>query len=747
MTINAGDNITASSYNTMQSQISSVLALSSTGYGVGSQSSQVQAGQPVTAQQWKNLLADTNYVLAHQSGTQLSIPAGTTPSSGTTIDHRFANALQTAISGVYAATILNSTYPVYSNQIAGPVANSSARTSAWGSTIAQQTNFTWSDALHIDGFFNTGGYFKIEVSYNPATVSGTTTDTNWRAFLDNADPTKGIIAAANNFIYARSDFKTGTGQKLLTLVDSSTGNSFRIIFNLVAGDQLQTAIQFIPVAGQTVNINVTASLNYYYSTNQASPVGVNSPLPTSVNTISNLNGGGGVVAAPTIRFAASPTSLTLTSNPNVSSSAQVITLTNNGTQAGKIWSATPTNSGASALFQAEGNPSYPITIAPSGSQRFDLAYNGPNIGAFNNSVAFVVDTDPDPITQVVTSSTLSVPTTLTIAAVPFSFTLNPSSVSGTITTNAITYTSFIINANSAFTTYSATINGGSFQSAWSVDLSNTSGPTVNFNPSGLTNNTYTATLSVVVNGVTVTAPISIVVVIPASSNLGYWLGPMAANDAVIGVSYDIIEGLRYVTVGVGAGAIEPDGVTLTPWLNAGGIPLIQNYGLTNLRYDAGPNYYYWSEIYKFPILANGTPATYQSINYMVKQGNLGGSTWTSFFGAGLSAQSLITCTDDGFGNVSLILNPNSSYTGNGDVDISITAYNYSFYYFTDPNLITRYNNNVVASGYGSLPNNGPTGDGTQTYLFTGFNASGKTQTSLLQFPVAPPSDSGGGGGD
>jgi hypothetical protein len=738
MTINAGDRITASSYNTMQSQISSILGLSATGYGVGSQSSQVQPGQPVTAQHWINLLADTNNVLAHQAGLQVSVPTGTTPTRGTPINHGLANVLQSTISSlvtnIYAAP--------YSNQITGPVTNSSTRTSAWGSTIAQQVNFLWSDAYHIDGFFNSGGYFKVTVSYNPATVSGSATDTGWKAFLDGA-----ITTNVASFIYKRSDFIAGSGQKLLQLTDSTTNNKFNIIFNFVGGNQLQTAVQFIPVSGQTVNINVSASINYYYSTNQASPVGITSPLPGSVNTISNLNGGGGVVPAPTIRFAASPTSLTFSSNPNVSSNAQVITLTNSGTQAGKIWSATPTSSGANVLFQAEGNPSYPITIAPSGSQRFDLAYNGPNIGTFNNSVAFVVDTDPDPITQVVTSSTLSVPTTLTIAAVPFSFTLNPSSVSGTITTNAITYTSFIINANSAFTTYSATINGGSFQSAWSVDLSNTSGPTVNFNPSGLTNNTYTATLSVVVNGVTVTAPISVVVVIPASSNVGYWLGPMAANDAVIGVSYDVIEGLRYVTVGVGAGASEPDGVTLTPWLNAGGIPLIQNYGLTNLRYDAGPNYYYWSEIYKFPILANGTPATYQSINYMIKQGNLGGNTWTSFFGSGVAAQSLITCTDDGFGNVSLAINPNATFYGNADVDTSITSFNYAFYYYVDPALITRYNNNVVASGYGSLSNNSPTGDGTQTYLFTGFNASGKTLTSLVQFPVATPVNTDTGNGE
>jgi hypothetical protein len=97
--------------------------------------------------------------------------------------------------------------------------------------------------------------------------------------------------------------------------------------------------------------------------------------------------------------------------------------------------------------------------------------------------------------------------------------------------------------------------------AYTISKQELNGPTIQFNTS--TNGTYTTVLSVVVTGTnsvneittaTVTAPISIYRNAPTTENLGTWKSALQPFNGIIGASYDVIDGKRYVTLGYGMGA-------------------------------------------------------------------------------------------------------------------------------------------------------------------------------------------------
>jgi hypothetical protein len=96
---------------------------------------------------------------------------------------------------------------------------------------------------------------------------------------------------------------------------------------------------------------------------------------------------------------------------------------------------------------------------------------------------------------------------------------------------------------------------------------------------------------------------------------------------------------------------------------------------------------------------------------------------------------MFTVTNDGFGNLNIAINPKlrspSSATDNTTLNYLSELY---YYYSQRAERLTNLDT-------------GPTGDGSQTKVFTGFNASGQVQTRLAAFPtiVTPPSDGIGGG--
>jgi len=149
---------------------------------------------------------------------------------------------------------------------------------------------------------------------------------------------------------------------------------------------------------------------------------------------------------------------------------------------------------------------------------------------------------------------------------------------------------------------------------------------------------------------------------------------------------------------------------------------------------ANPAYLYWQEVYRFPISASGVREELRSYYYCVKDTAAvdGVNRWGDYFGEPATAQtrSMFIVTDE---------------AGNGNINVSMTNLNLlyapttllslteAFYYYSASTFATRYTQ-LDAS---------PTGDGSQTRKFIGFDQAGVVQTILAAYPRY---SYGGGGG-
>jgi hypothetical protein len=88
-------------------------------------------------------------------------------------------------------------------------------------------------------------------------------------------------------------------------------------------------------------------------------------------------------------------------------------------------------------------------------------------------------------------------------------------------------------------------------------------------------------MNVTVNSIQKVVPVTVTLNAAQSYNIGGWLGPQAYDNAIVGFSYDMIGGQKYLTIGIGMGS---DG---SPTLNNGGTNFAYS---TNLGYLSDPGY-------------------------------------------------------------------------------------------------------------------------------------------------------------
>jgi hypothetical protein len=566
MTITANDLITTSSFNTIQATVASILASNDTGYGSNISSTPVLKDNNITADQWLAVWGDLGKIYAHQNNTALTAPFGVlVASTGSVISANFADYVRTT-----ADTLSTNRYTAAAGQLAAVTTNVvSARTSAWGSDLVHQVTYVWGSTAEMNYFFNLGGYIDPVLSSNGG--SGSAEELAWASLVTtfNADDT--------NTQYRRSKFALGNPSQADTVV--ATDGTRNIKINYAVDKNARTIVATVTLVwgarpGST-DIGISSSLRFWRSRNDVTPTGILSPVPQATTTI-DLATGGAITPTPVITkiLAVSPSSLTYNFTANTTSSYQTITLTNNGNTA---MSVTNVNfqTGGSFTAVVPTPLTTPTTIAAGASVTFDLAWF--RATAANGTVSMIITSDDT------VNTTRTIPITLNCAAPPFDFTLSPSSITVTKTdASAYSQPITITAINGSFGSYSASLSG---TNASSFTLTTPpSGPTIGFDAVGKTNATYSATLSVTVNSITKTVPISIVLNAPQSYNIGGWLGPQAYDNAVVGMSYDMIGGQKYLTIGIGVGS---DG---SPTLNNGGttFPSAPNLNyLTDSGYSTG----------------------------------------------------------------------------------------------------------------------------------------------------------------
>ena len=201
-------------------------------------------------------------------------------------------------------------------------------------------------------------------------------------------------------------------------------------------------------------------------------------------------------------------------------------------------------------------------------------------------------------------------------------------------------------------------------------------------------------------------------------NLSTWYSPAAGNNSIIGISFDLFNDVKTVTIGVGAGG---DG---TPIYSEGGnIFAVMN----NLKIGAGTidvPYPYWSTVYSIPLTA--TIQTYLSGEiggddlpvYMKKTTD--GLNYADYFGFEQSKGSMFVITYNGYDLVNIAINNLRELSGDAGFDLTMGSLIKAFHYF-DP----ARTNQLEAARPGD----------PRTQLFRGFVDTRRTFTNLTGINV------------
>lgn len=155
-----GSIIRATDYNTIQSNISTVLGTGSGyfGYGQTVLSSPVAQEDLITQEQWANLRLDLLRARQHQTGSDES--SNLTDVTNTTLvteatREQFANISQVVIDNKFSCAI---------NQGTIDAVETKTRTTSWNNYLKHTVVVTFSSADHARTFFNAGGNFRFTAS-------------------------------------------------------------------------------------------------------------------------------------------------------------------------------------------------------------------------------------------------------------------------------------------------------------------------------------------------------------------------------------------------------------------------------------------------------------------------------------------------------------------------------------------------------------------------------------------------------
>ena len=194
MTYSSGNTILAADYNTFVGTVNGVIGPSASyksgdGYGDADLST-VSASATVNASSWNALIDAVKKAATHQ-GTSINLP-GSALSTGDTIE-----ALDGSTSGSGTLNLSQAVTDINTNKanvdaaqqttVAGSAA--STRGSAWGTggteTITATVRLQFSNQVHTDAWFNTGGEIHLTFQH-PNTGTSSAQDDAWRTIFNTA---------------------------------------------------------------------------------------------------------------------------------------------------------------------------------------------------------------------------------------------------------------------------------------------------------------------------------------------------------------------------------------------------------------------------------------------------------------------------------------------------------------------------------------------------------------------------------
>jgi hypothetical protein len=432
-----------------------------------------------------------------------------------------------------------------------------------------------------------------------------------------------------------------------------------------------------------VNLNIGSELGYTMQTN--TNMVVNTP---QVQTFMNLNGD--VFSTSTYSVNTGPLLRTSLVSDFVfpiftTSTHQTIYMTNIGQSA-----LTVTNILFS--YSQEVGPriyyivpnilttSTPITILPNNTASFELAYKASVPGVYDNFIIIKSNNASGIYYKINTHQ---------IAGRSSGFTISPE-YSNT-TTNHIGKSQLIdYTITPIFNTFPNTsvslslVTSLSGSRAWQIDSIGKNLITMKFNPNEVNNvnGTYVSTLTVTANNVTrtITNTGTVAIDYAANKHLTSWLSPASHYNSVIGMSYDIVDNQRVLTIGVGMGG---DGV---PIYGLGGKPYADVGALSSGADTVIRPYPFWAKVYRIPF--TGSEQVYYSSDYVVKTTD--DLDYSTYFGEYHAPGSMFIVTDDGYGSLTIEINHLRELSGDAATDVTLNNLTRAFYYYSGVDTLGRY---------------------------------------------------------
>jgi hypothetical protein len=228
---------------------------------------------------------------------------------------------------------------------------------------------------------------------------------------------------------------------------------------------------------------------------------------------------------------------------------------------------------------------------------------------------------------------------------------------------------------------------------WKVFSTSTNAITLEFesNDIGNQNGSYYAELSLAAAGaVTTLANIATVDInFESNYNLFQWVSPISYHNSLIGISYDVIDNEKTLTIGVGMGG---DG---SPEYDMGGENYIEMRNLGIGANNIDNPYLYWAEAYRFRNLGTGTAKTYLSgaqdsdSVYLYQEKFTEERNYSYYFGNERSFGSMFIVEDDGTGNLTININNIREYSEDEEFNVTLDNLIRAFHYYSGKDIGDR----------------------------------------------------------
>lgn len=451
-----------------------------------------------------------------------------------------------------------------------------------------------------------------------------------------------------------------------------------------------------------VNIQITSEVGIKASTDQiAAP-------PTYLQTLQDLEGS---IFTP-YTIPSKVLSVNTLSNfiiyPGIAGTPQTVTLTNSGNSSLTVNSITFTSDNVTPIVNyGTGWTGSATTITSGGTRSFTLDYQGTKVGNYFNSFTIRSNNDGGNY-KVVTYQQLGT---------VFDFSISPPGMAKVIQTyGAQVYQDFTVTPY--YGTVSSLTASVAGDPGYSVQVLNSRTVRLIFdaNEVNSVDGTYDATLSITLNGVTKTVQASSVILIDPLQNrhLGSWMSTPAYYDSFVAMSYDVINGVKTLTIGVGTESSR------FPSYTEGGAVFVTTSSLSLSGGNIIEKYPYWNTVYRLSL--DGSEKQYPiNDSYLVRRR---GTDYSDYFGEYQSQGTMFFVNDDGFGNLEITLNHLRETSSNERLTTTLENLTRSFYEYSAADLVGRF---------GTQPT--PVGDGTMTRMFTGFNLNGAVLRVITPYPV------------